>query len=214
VEPDQRSLVEEAADAGVLAYLMKPVRESEIPPAIEVARARFAELRCPTAHRGSRDLRVSRPSGGDRVIHRSRHLLAFVSAGVLVALGTAACSRADERTRAIDRLREIDRRLTDLDQAYRAGKKAEAREIATKIFQQFDESVAERVLTRKDRPLKHELEPILEHKIRDKLEANAPLSEVTELIARAPRTDQASHRGDQPLTPTRGLRPRPVMPRR
>ncbi len=42
---NQRSLVEEAADAGVLAYLMKPVRESEIAPAIEVARARFADLR-------------------------------------------------------------------------------------------------------------------------------------------------------------------------
>jgi len=40
----QQSLVEEAADAGVLAYLLKPVRESDIAPAIEVARARFAEL--------------------------------------------------------------------------------------------------------------------------------------------------------------------------
>lgn len=42
---NQRSLVEEAADAGVLAYLMKPVRESDVAPAIEVARARFADLR-------------------------------------------------------------------------------------------------------------------------------------------------------------------------
>ena len=41
----QQSLTEEAADAGVLAYLMKPVREADIAPAIEVARARFAELR-------------------------------------------------------------------------------------------------------------------------------------------------------------------------
>jgi two-component system, response regulator PdtaR len=41
----QRGLVEEAAQAGVLAYLMKPVRESDIAPAIEVARARFADLR-------------------------------------------------------------------------------------------------------------------------------------------------------------------------
>jgi response regulator NasT len=41
---NERSLVEEAADAGVLAYLMKPVREGDIKPAIEVARARFAEL--------------------------------------------------------------------------------------------------------------------------------------------------------------------------
>ncbi len=41
---NERSLVDEAADAGVLSYLMKPVRESEIIPAIEVARARFADL--------------------------------------------------------------------------------------------------------------------------------------------------------------------------
>ena len=41
---NQQSLVAEAADAGVLAYLMKPVREADIGPAIEVARARFAEL--------------------------------------------------------------------------------------------------------------------------------------------------------------------------
>ena len=42
---NQRSLVEEAAGAGVLAYLVKPVREADIGPAIEVARARFADLR-------------------------------------------------------------------------------------------------------------------------------------------------------------------------
>lgn len=41
---NQQSLVAEAAEAGVLAYLMKPVREADLGPAIEVARARFAEL--------------------------------------------------------------------------------------------------------------------------------------------------------------------------
>lgn len=41
---NQQTLVAEAADAGVLAYLMKPVREADIGPAIEVARARFADL--------------------------------------------------------------------------------------------------------------------------------------------------------------------------
>jgi two-component system, response regulator PdtaR len=54
----QQSLVEEAADAGVLAYLMKPVREADIGPAIEVARARFAELqwlrRAPAAPEAAR----------------------------------------------------------------------------------------------------------------------------------------------------------------
>jgi response regulator NasT len=41
---NQQSLVAEAADAGVLAYLMKPVREADVGPAIEVARVRFADL--------------------------------------------------------------------------------------------------------------------------------------------------------------------------
>ena len=41
---NQQSLVAEAADAGVLAYLMKPVREADLGPAIQVARARFADL--------------------------------------------------------------------------------------------------------------------------------------------------------------------------
>jgi response regulator NasT len=53
----QRSLVEEAADAGVLAYLMKPVRESDVAPAIEVARARFADLRWLDRAPASRDAR-------------------------------------------------------------------------------------------------------------------------------------------------------------
>ncbi len=39
----QRNLIEEARDAGVLAYLVKPFERSELIPAIEVALARFAE---------------------------------------------------------------------------------------------------------------------------------------------------------------------------
>lgn len=41
----ERDLVHRAQEAGVLAYLVKPVREAELVPAIEVAMARFAELR-------------------------------------------------------------------------------------------------------------------------------------------------------------------------
>lgn len=40
-----REFVRRAKDAGVLAYLVKPVRESDILPAVEVALARFAEIR-------------------------------------------------------------------------------------------------------------------------------------------------------------------------
>lgn len=40
----QRELVERARDAGAMAYLVKPFSKSDLVPAIEVARGRFAEL--------------------------------------------------------------------------------------------------------------------------------------------------------------------------
>ena len=40
----QRDLVEQARDAGALAYLVKPVQKTDLVPAIEVALARHAEL--------------------------------------------------------------------------------------------------------------------------------------------------------------------------
>ncbi len=41
----QRNLIEEARDAGVVAYLVKPFERRELLPAIEVALARFEEYR-------------------------------------------------------------------------------------------------------------------------------------------------------------------------
>ncbi len=41
----QRDLVERAGEAGAMAYLVKPFTKSDLVPAIEVARSRFAELR-------------------------------------------------------------------------------------------------------------------------------------------------------------------------
>lgn len=41
----QRELVERAREAGVMGYLVKPFRESEVVPAIEVALARYVEQR-------------------------------------------------------------------------------------------------------------------------------------------------------------------------
>jgi two-component system, response regulator PdtaR len=41
----QRNLIEEARDAGVSAYLVKPFQRGELIPAIEVALARFEEYR-------------------------------------------------------------------------------------------------------------------------------------------------------------------------
>ncbi len=41
----QRDLVERAKDASVIGYLVKPFREQELVPAIEIALSRFAEFR-------------------------------------------------------------------------------------------------------------------------------------------------------------------------
>jgi two-component system, response regulator PdtaR len=40
----QRELIEQARDAGALAYVVKPFHRNELVPAIELARARFREL--------------------------------------------------------------------------------------------------------------------------------------------------------------------------
>jgi AmiR/NasT family two-component response regulator len=41
----QRDLIEQARQAGALAYLVKPFQKSELLPAIEMARGRFAEMK-------------------------------------------------------------------------------------------------------------------------------------------------------------------------
>lgn len=41
----ERSLVDRARQAGVMGYLMKPLRETDLEPVIEVALARFRDLR-------------------------------------------------------------------------------------------------------------------------------------------------------------------------
>ncbi len=41
----QREIIEEARDAGALAYLVKPFQKTDLVPAIELAIARFAEMR-------------------------------------------------------------------------------------------------------------------------------------------------------------------------
>ena len=44
----QREIIEQARDAGALAYLVKPFQKSDLVPAIELAIARFAEMRALT----------------------------------------------------------------------------------------------------------------------------------------------------------------------
>jgi len=41
----QRELVDRAKEAGVVGYLVKPIQEADLAPAIEVALSRFAEFR-------------------------------------------------------------------------------------------------------------------------------------------------------------------------
>ena len=46
----QRDLIEQARDAGALAYLVKPFQRSELVPAIELALGRFREIRSLEQH--------------------------------------------------------------------------------------------------------------------------------------------------------------------
>ena len=85
----------------------------------------------------------------------------------------------------MQRLREIDALLNDLNHAYGGGRGAEAKQIATKILFSFDNSMAETVITQIDRPLHRQLEPILEKTLSAKVDAGAPVGEVSALIAQA-----------------------------
>lgn len=119
------------------------------------------------------------------MIRWPRHGLAMIAISLAVALGTTACARfrAGDRAKAVERLREIDGLLVDLDQAYTAGKRTEAKQLATKILFSFDKSMAETVVTQMDRPLHRKLEPILEKQLTAKVDAGAPVAEVSALIA-------------------------------
>ena len=46
----QRDLIEQAVEAGALAYLVKPYKRSELVPAVEIARSRHRELRALSEH--------------------------------------------------------------------------------------------------------------------------------------------------------------------
>ncbi len=54
----QRDLVEQARDAGALAYLVKPFQKTDLIPAIEVALARHAELTSLERHVGDLEERL------------------------------------------------------------------------------------------------------------------------------------------------------------
>jgi response regulator NasT len=67
----QRDLIEQARDAGALAYLVKPFQRSELIPAVEVALGRFQEMRALEAEvKGLEDQLETR-----RVVDRAKGLL-------------------------------------------------------------------------------------------------------------------------------------------
>jgi response regulator NasT len=68
---DQRELVERAAEAGVYGYLVKPFREQDVVPAIELAKARYEEL---VALRADADS-LSQALADRKVIERAKGLL-------------------------------------------------------------------------------------------------------------------------------------------
>ncbi len=64
-------LIEQASRAGVLAYLVKPYRQQEIQPAVEIAIARYREMR---ALEGSRDDAQDQIETG-RLVGRAKRVL-------------------------------------------------------------------------------------------------------------------------------------------
>lgn len=51
----QREIIEQARDAGALAYLVKPFQKTDLVPAIELAIGRFAEMKLLTGERDALD---------------------------------------------------------------------------------------------------------------------------------------------------------------
>ena len=72
----QRNLIEDARDAGVAAYLVKPFQRGELVPAIEVAVARFEELRAiDEEHAQSADGTLEDKLETRRVVDRAKAVL-------------------------------------------------------------------------------------------------------------------------------------------
>ncbi|MDA8268811.1 MAG: response regulator [Actinomycetota bacterium] len=72
----QRNLIEDARDAGVAAYLVKPFQRGELVPAIEVAVARFEELRAiDEEHASGQDGTLEDKLETRRVVDRAKAVL-------------------------------------------------------------------------------------------------------------------------------------------
>ncbi len=95
----QREIVEEARDAGALAYIVKPFQKSDLVPAIEVALGRFRELRVLASEVGALEEQLETR----KLIDRAKGML-IDSAGMTEADSYAYIQRMamSERTKMRD----------------------------------------------------------------------------------------------------------------
>jgi response regulator NasT len=89
----ERELVEQAAEAGVFGYLVKPFREEDLLPAIEAARARFAELEAARAEART----LADALEGRKLIERAKGVL-MTREGVTESEAYARIRVASQRT--------------------------------------------------------------------------------------------------------------------
>jgi response regulator NasT len=102
----QREVVEQARDAGALAFLVKPFQKSDLIPAIEVAMGRFHELRSLT---GEIDA-LGEQLESRKVIDRAKGLLMDeLSMSETDAFGFIQRTAMSERTR----MRDVADRILD-----------------------------------------------------------------------------------------------------
>ena len=102
----QREVVEQARDAGALAFLVKPFQKSDLIPAIEVAMGRFRELRALT---GEIDA-LGEQLESRKVIDRAKGLLMDeLSLSETDAFGFIQRTAMSERTR----MRDVADRILD-----------------------------------------------------------------------------------------------------
>lgn len=112
----QRNLIEEARDAGALAYLVKPFQKEELLPAIEVAMGRFEEMRALEAENASladEKRRLEEQLETRRWVDRAKGRL-MDDRGMKEAEAFSLIQRTamDERTT----MREVARRIVEGDQ--------------------------------------------------------------------------------------------------
>jgi response regulator NasT len=112
----QRNLIEEARDAGALAYLVKPFQKEELLPAIEVAMGRFEEMRALEAENASladEKRRLEEQLETRRWVDRAKGRL-MDERGMKEAEAFSLIQRSamDERTT----MREVARRIVEGDQ--------------------------------------------------------------------------------------------------